>query len=57
MFGCHKNFPDPIKTIDSKYYLPDDIWVGPFKPYFSGAAYVMTGRFLGVKFLMIFFTF
>jgi len=35
--------------IDSKYYLPDDIWDGPFKPYFSGAAYVMTGR-LRVKY-------
>ena len=43
MFGCHKNFPEPVKRIDSKYFLPDDIWSGPFKPYFSGAAYVMIG--------------
>ena len=44
MFGCYKDTAMAIDDVESKYFIPEDIWKGEFKPYYSGAAYIMTGE-------------
>ena len=43
--GCKSDHDKVVKDLRSKYFVPDEIYAPTFyPPYFSGAAYVITGQ-------------
>jgi len=44
MIGCLKQRPPVVRTIENKYFMPNDIIDEDVYPaYFSGAAYIVSG--------------
>ena len=41
-FGCHKFTDLPVRSPESKYFIPKQLWSTKYPSYYSGAAYMMT---------------